>query len=101
MQIYIVDIDNTICHTNNSDYKNSIPFYSRIEKINKLYLEGHKIIYWTARGSNSGIDWKDFTISQLNSWGCLRHETLFDKPNYDIFIDDKSIDSKVFFDSTK
>lgn len=99
LKIYVVDIDNTICHTNNSDYKNSIPLYSRIEKINELYLLGHKVIYWTARGAKSGIDWKDFTVSQLDSWGCLRHETLFDKPEYDIFIDDKAINTKDFFNT--
>lgn len=99
MKTFIIDIDNTICHTNNSDYYDSIPFYSRIEKINKLYQDGNRIIYWTARGSNSGIDWKDLTIKQLDSWGCLRHDILFNKPSYDIFIDDKAIECNTFFNN--
>lgn len=97
MTTYIIDIDNTICHTNNSDYENSIPIYSRIEFINYLYAHGNKIIYWTARGSSSGVDWKDFTIKQLDSWRCLRHELLFGKPHYDTWIDDKAIDLNMFF----
>lgn len=97
MQTYLIDIDNTICHTNDSDYLNSIPFYSRIEKINNLFNDGHKVIYWTSRGSNSGLDWKELTINQLDTWGCLRHEILFNKPSYDIFIDDKAINSYSFF----
>jgi hypothetical protein len=39
-----VDIDNTICETNESDYINSKPIFANIEKINKLYDEGHNII---------------------------------------------------------
>ena len=35
MNIY-VDIDNTICNTEGSDYPNSTPRYKQIEKINKI-----------------------------------------------------------------
>ena len=31
--IIYVDIDGTVCHTENSDYENSIPRYNQIEKI--------------------------------------------------------------------
>jgi hypothetical protein len=96
MKIY-VDIDNTICNTKNSDYANSIPIIDRINLINKLYNEGHTIIYWTARGSKSGTDWEAFTQRQLNSWGCLRNYVQFNKPDYDLYIDDKTINSNDFF----
>lgn len=95
--IYIIDIDNTICYTNGSDYYNSKPINKRIEKINNLY-KNNTIIYWTARGGNSGKDWSEFTKMQLDQWGCLRHELLTNKPNYDVWIDDKSINAEVFFD---
>ena len=49
MKIY-VDIDNTICYTNEGDYPNSKPNYVNISKVNKLY-EDHTIIMWTARGT--------------------------------------------------
>lgn len=95
--IYYIDIDNTICITKNSDYKYSQPVYKRINFINNLYDKGHTIVYWTARGSSSGLDWSEFTKLQLNEWGCKRHDILFKKPHYDIYIDDKSINSESFF----
>ena len=99
--IYIVDIDNTICLTHKMgmswDYENSMPIRSRIEKINKLYDQGHTIKYWTARGTSSGIDWLDFTRKQLDSWGCKYHEVNVGKPSYDVWVDDKAFNDKEFF----
>jgi len=89
--IIYVDIDNTICHTENSDYHSSKPRQEQIDKINKLYDEGHEIIYWTARGGHSGLDWKTFTEYQLTNWKCkyTRIEKQ-KKPSYDLFICDKT-----------
>ena len=89
--IIYVDIDGTICHTENSDYFNSSPRYNQIKKINKLYNEGNEIIYWTARGGHSGKDWSVLTERQLNKWGCeyTRIETQ-KKPSWDLLIDDKT-----------
>jgi hypothetical protein len=100
---YIVDIDNTICWTRRNaqgkwDYPNSTPFEERINRINDLYDEGHTIIYWTARGSGSGIDWTELTKQQLDSWGCKYHEVRLGKPSYDIWIDDKAFNDEHFFD---
>ncbi len=94
---YYVDIDNTICMTNETDYQNSQPIVSRINKINSLYNQGHRIVYWTARGSASKKDWSQLTIKQLNEWGCMRHDVVFGKPSYDLYIDDKSVNSSAFF----
>ena len=96
MVIY-VDIDGTICNTpkkeNNGawDYHSSTPRQKQIDKINKLHDEGHEIVYWTARGSSSGLNWKPFTEYQITNWGCkyTRIEQL-KKPSFDLFIDDKS-----------
>ena len=74
-----------------------MPNFVRIEKINNLYKDGHTIIYWTARGSLSGKNLLDLTEKQLNEWGCLRHTTIAKKPVYDIWIDDKAINSEIFF----
>ena len=89
--VIFVDIDGTICHTENSDYFNSDPRHDQIEKINKLYKEGHEIVYWTARGWHSGKDWRVLTERQLNKWGCeyTRIET-HKKPSWDLLIDDKT-----------
>lgn len=49
--IYIFDIDGTICSLveHDGDYESVIPFKKRIKKINDLYYDGNKIIYFTAR----------------------------------------------------
>ena len=99
----MVDIDETICyHENNNnngsrDYSNAIPYTNRIQKINTLYDEGNTIIYWTARGTMTGINWFNTTLEQLNRWGCKFHELRMGKPAYDLFIDDKNINSDTFF----
>ena len=90
MKIY-VDIDNTICISETNDYKKSTPIVENINKINKLYDEGNEIIYWTARGKASGIDWSELTKKQLNSWNCKYTKLIMnEKPNYDLLICDKS-----------
>lgn len=95
---YIVDIDNTICATPaDNNYPTCIPYLDRIAKVNKLYDDGHTIIYWTARGSSSGIDWTDLTKQQLDTWGCKYHEVQLKKPSYDIWIDDKAVNSEDYF----
>lgn len=100
--IYIFDIDQTICRTpvieGRHCYEESDPFPSRIERVNALYDEGHTIIYWTARGATSGIDWTDLTKIQLDEWGCKYHEIRMGKPNYDFWIDDKAFNDWAFFD---
>lgn len=97
MLIY-VDIDETICQTPDSrDYSQSVPIKENIEKINNLFDEGHTIVYWTARGSKSGLDWKQITENQFVSWGVKYHELKFKKPSYDMFICDKAINSLEFF----
>lgn len=97
MKVYMVDIDNTICISKGNDYANSKPLVDRIAKINALVKQGHKVIYWTARGSSSGIDWTNETHSQLTAWNCEYHEIHMGKPSYDIWIDDKAINSEDFF----
>ena len=94
MIIYI-DIDETIANTPSSrDYSKSTPIKENIEKANKLYDKGHTIVYWTARGATSGIDWTDATQKQLDDWGVKHHELKLGKPNYDIFICDKAMNTK-------
>jgi|TARA_R100000030_G_scaffold32127_1_gene23700 hypothetical protein len=89
--IIYVDIDNTICLTNKDEYDKSRPLYDNIEKINKLYDEGNKITYYTARGSTTKIDWFDLTKKQLDSWGCKYNEiSVGKKPHYDLLICDKT-----------
>ena len=96
MVIY-VDIDNTILDTDGLNYKNTKPMKDRIKKINDLYDEGHTIVYWTARGTLSGIDYYDLTKSQLDKFGVKYHELKLKKPAYDLFIDDRNVNSEEYF----
>lgn len=97
--IIYVDIDKTICtlKNNEEDYSKAVPIQNRIEKINTLYNEGNEIVYWTARGTGSGIDWRAITENQFSKWGVKYHKLYFGKPIYDLFIDDKNINSEEFF----
>ena len=102
-KIIYIDVDNTVCTTpkidNAYDYNKSTPILENIEKANKLYEKGHEIVYWTARGSATGLDWKDLTKTQLAEWGCkfTRIETL-KKPAFDLLIDDKCINTSKWID---
>ncbi len=94
---YCFDIDGTICITpykdGSPDYINSKPLPIMIKLINNLYDQGNYIIFQTARGKSSGIDWTEVTKNQLNTWGFKYHELfdMFCKPTADIFVDDKGI----------
>ncbi len=93
MVIYI-DIDETICHSPNvPDYTISYPIVENIEKANQLYDDGHTIVYWTARGTKTGIDWREQTEKQFKEWGVKYNDLKFGKPNYDLFIDDKNMNT--------
>lgn len=95
--IVYVDIDETICIPNASapdwDYSNAEPIQENIEKVNALYDGGHHVVYWTARGTASGKDWRPLTESQFEKWGVKCHELRFGKPLYDVFIDDKHLNN--------
>jgi len=100
--LYYVDIDDTICaKSEDLDYSKARPYPDRIRIINELYDLGHRIVYWTARGTVTGIDWRQTTEKQFAEWGVKYHELKFEKPAYDLFIDDKNIESNRFFDLQK
>lgn len=96
--IYLFDLDNTLCKTEGNDYSNATPIQSRIDKVNKLYDEGHTIIIETARGAISGTNHFYYTQQQLFEWG-LKFHTLRvgTKFHFDVSIDDKAVSDKDFF----
>lgn len=49
MKTLVLDLDDTICFTNNSDYKNSIPNLPLIEKIRQYKKRGFSIVISTSR----------------------------------------------------
>ena len=90
MKTYVFDIDGTICTNTNGNYEEAKPYKERIKFVNKLFDEGNKIKYFTARGSSTGINWYEITKKQLNSWHAKFHELIMQKPEGDIYIDDKA-----------
>ena len=93
-----VDIDETICVTPDCrDYSKAVPIKERIEVINKLYEKGNTIVYWTARGTETGIDWTSVTVEQLKEWGAKYSFVKLGKPSYDLYICDKTINSESYF----
>jgi capsule biosynthesis phosphatase len=102
---YVFDIDGTICYNTNSDYENSTPLQDRIEKVNKLYDDGHTIIFQTARGmgrsqNSTAFAYASFfelTQDQLHAWGVKYHRLFMGKPAADFYIDDKGINDNDFF----
>ena len=98
--IYCFDLDGTLV-TSTEDgsgkphYHKAQPIYKHIEKLRKLYKEGHKIVIQTARGSGSGIDYTELTESQLQKYGIPYHKLNIGKnPPADIYIDDKALNVK-------
>jgi CMP-N,N'-diacetyllegionaminic acid synthase len=89
MNVY-VDIDGTICtQIPGGNYADAVPRPDKIAKINARYDAGDHITYWTARGTVTGIDWREVTEAQLQAWGVKYHVLMFGKPAYDLFICDR------------
>ena len=95
--VYCFDIDGTLCSNTDGDYEKAQPFEGRISIVNQLKAEGHTVKLYTARGTTTGTDWSDVTLKQLASWGLNYDQLILGKPYYDLFIDDKSVNSEVFF----
>lgn len=91
-----VDIDGTICRTHGCDYLAAEPMMDRIERVNALHDAGHTVVYWTARGALTGIDWHGATLAQLRRWGCRFSSLECTKPHFDVFVDDKAFNAMDF-----
>ncbi|MDD3296570.1 MAG: SDR family oxidoreductase [Candidatus Omnitrophica bacterium] len=95
-KVYCIDIDGTICNIC-KDYGKAAPYLDRIEKINKLYDKGHTIVYFSARGSTTGLDWSELTKKQFKKWNVKYHKLILGKPFFDYCLDDKGISLSKFF----
>ena len=108
---YCIDIDGTICSpTVGRVYHKAEPWKDRIKVLNKLYDEGHYIIYFTARAMGRFADQPhsvasvkakevlfELTRQQLEEWGVKYNELIMGKPHADFFIDDKGVKDEDFF----
>ena len=97
---YCFDLDGTLCTNTDGDYENAEPFPKRIAIVNDLHSKGHEIIIETARGRTTGINWIEFTCSQLKKWG-VKYSSIRAgiKIDADMFVDDKSVNATDFFSS--
>ena len=91
-RIIMVGIDGTICTTKDEEYENSIPNYNNIDVFNTLYNKGDEIHYWTSRDESAS----NITIKQLNDWNVEYNSINIGKPQYDVWVDNKSFNSNWF-----
>ena len=97
-------MDDTLCeYTDNSNrdgmmYEKAIPKLSNIAIINNMFNHGHTITIWTSRGVVTGIDWTAVTKQQLQTWNVKYHTLECTKPYFDLFLDDKALNSIHHFD---
>ena len=98
---YCFDVDGTLCETDGEDYANAKPIWPRIDKVKALMLEGHTVIFYTARGQGTGTadTWLPFTADQLRDWGLAPGHVLalHPKPFADVYVDDRAFNSEDFF----
>ena len=100
---YCFDLDETICATPSSrKYDEAVPYHKVVNKINELFDQGNEITIFTARGSSSGVDYRDLILRQLSNWGVKFHK-LIDKgkPSYDLFVDDKAMSAALWREKEK
>jgi dTDP-glucose 4,6-dehydratase len=89
---FVVDVDGVVASLSpGNDYALCQPLNGTIERINRLYERGHRIVMFTARGSATGLDWSEVTRDQFARWGLKFHELHFGKPAGDYYIDDRLI----------
>ena len=96
MATYCFDLDGTLCTQDGIKYESALPLVERVQQVNRLFMLGHEIIIFTARGSGTGIDHEDVTRMQLVSWGVKFHNLIFGKPAADFYVDDKGVHSDEF-----
>jgi capsule biosynthesis phosphatase len=102
MKRLVFDLDNTLCTTENGDYKNSTPDYAMIEKLRQYKKEGFEIIISTSRNVRTykndlgkiNANTLPIIIDWLNKHDVPYDEIYVGKPwcgNDGFYIDDKSI----------
>ena len=104
---YVIDLDDTICYTENRDFENSKPYKEVIDKINELYNKGIEIIIYTARGAKScntikarEKKYRELTEKWLKKNGVKYTELVFGKMNADYYVDDKNLSIEEFIWNT-
>ena len=85
------DLDGTLCSNTFGAYESAEPVPWAIARVNALAGAGHRIVILTARGSATGIDWRERTRAQLEEWDVNYAELVFGKPSADVYVDDRAV----------
>jgi len=94
---YCFDLDGTLCTNTEGKYEDAQPFAARILHVNRVFDEGGEVTIFTARGSETGIDWRELTETQLELWGVKYNRLILGKPFAHQYIDDRAILDTDFF----
>ena len=94
------DLDGTLCTNTYGEYEKAIPNTKAIEKINRLFDDGHYIIIFTARymgkfkGDIKKVNEYGYskTKKQIDNWNLKYNDLILGKPEFDLVIDDKNFD---------
>lgn len=85
------DLDGTLCTNTYGAYDEAEPFPWAIERLNALAEAGHRIVVFTARGTATGIDWREVTQNQLDRWGVRYDDLQLGKPSAAVYVDDRAV----------
>ncbi|WP_169391550.1 MULTISPECIES: capsular biosynthesis protein [Psychrobacter] len=82
MKRLIFDLDDTLCHTKDGDYKNAVPAFDMIDKLRDYHRQGFTIVLHTSRNmrtfsGNVGEINKN-TLPIIIDW-LDRHEVPYDE----------------------
>ena len=110
-KVIAFDLDDVLCYRPShinllgpEKYLSCLPIQSNIDLVNNLYLRGFVIIIYTARGmtffngdvSRIYSELYNLTFNQLTHWSIKFTQLVMGKIHYDLFIDDKAMNSKFF-----
>jgi CMP-N-acetylneuraminic acid synthetase len=71
------------------NYAAAQPYAPAVALLARLRQAGNRIVIYTARGSQTGLDWTETTRDQLRRWGVRCDELRFGKPAADFYVDDR------------
>jgi hypothetical protein len=87
---FAFDLDGVIARLSpDDDYSRAEPYGPGVALVNRLHDLGNRIVIYTARGAQTGIDWTETTRAQLGRWGVRHHDLRFGKPAADYYVDDR------------
>lgn len=83
---FLFDVDGTLLTQQApGEYGKAKPIEGRMEIVNKLFDDGHQIVFYTSRN----FKYMQMTYKQLRTFGFKFHHIAFGKPHADFIVDDR------------